>query len=841
MTHPRTWLLVIGILLGAAGCDSSSSLDPWAVDAGALKLTVSDSPWGMIFHDGDGAEIFTERMDSGSGPTGSIGIFPGPPAEGSGDRSFITPLEAGEPATPPQRDAGWIRATEVLESGSENGIWTATLATTDPDWRIGVRAQEDGDGVISFDISASGGSVQAISVAFVSEEDERFVGFGERGNAVDQSGRTLENYVAEGPYQDAEYRIINAVVPTWGVRWRRDATYFPIPWLLSSRGYGILLDNDELSYHRIGTDEADAWSMEVESSEMRFRVFAGSEPADVLRRFTAAVGSQPRDYAPWFFGPWVQPDSSDRIDELRAADVPTSVTATFTHYLPCGAQRGREDSLRERVARSNAGGTAVHTYFNPMICIDYLPEFDDAESLDALIKNPAGETYTYDYFTSRTFTVSQFDFASPNGVSAYKTLADEAVRHGYEGWMEDFGEYTPLDAVSWDGATGTAFHNRYPRDYHCGVASATSDAGKPLARFVRSGWSGSAACSPIVWGGDPTTSFGFDGLESSVYQALSMGTSGVGIWGSDIGGFFAFQPNVLTNELFDRWIAFGALSVVMRSQKDGTRIPDSVRPQLWDPEHLPIWRRYSKLHTQLYPYIQAAIEEYLSSGMPVMRHHVLTDPTDTMATARSDQYLFGPDILVAPVLERGAIARAVYLPRGTWLNWWRSVDYEEDDGSFHLNAADVKRGGELYPSIQAPLDEIPMFVRAGAVIPMLAPDVYTLAEHGDDPSIVHMSDRLDELHVLAFPRGSSGGTFFAASSFESVESANVWALTIPDTQPRTIYLEATLAALEEPFEPCAIELGDTPLAMTEWGYDSETSVLSVRYRNEGEALQVFGC
>ncbi len=95
--------------------------------------------------------------------------------------------------------------------------------------------------------------MQASSIAFAATDGERFVGFGERGNAVNQAGNVLENYVAEGPYQDSEYALINLLVPPVGVRWRPDTTYFPIPWLLSSRGYGVLLDNDEISYHRLGT------------------------------------------------------------------------------------------------------------------------------------------------------------------------------------------------------------------------------------------------------------------------------------------------------------------------------------------------------------------------------------------------------------------------------------------------------------------------------------------------------------------------------------------------------------------------------------------------------------
>ena len=840
MLQWRVAIIASVLLVGTLACHSDP--ERWTVDAGTLKLHVSESPWSLTFYDANGDPVLREYAGGGDGPVGSLGLFPGSPAEGSGGVASLAPLDAGEPATPPHRAIGWLRELRVLESGVRaDGEWSAILAVGESDRRLRVGARAESDGVIALVVSDLDGGTQALSIAFEAQtDDERFVGFGERGNSVDQSGNTIENYVAEGPYQDDEYAIIGAVVPSWGVRWRPDTTYFPMPWLLSSHGYGVLLDNDEMSYHRLRSDAVDAWSMEVESDEMRFRVFAGPTPADVLRRLTDTIGRQPRDYAPWFFGPWVQSDTDDRIDELREADVPTSVTATFTHYLPCGSQRGREESERQRVLVRNARGTAVHTYFNPMICVDYKPEFDAAEEMDALIKTESGETYEYRYFTSRFFDVSQFDFSSANGVKAYKTLTDEALAHGYEGWMEDFGEYTPLDAVSADGVRGTAFHNRYARDYHCGVAAATADAGKPLARFVRSGWTGSAACSPIVWGGDPTTDFRFDGLESSIHQALSMGTSGVGIWGSDIGGFFAFAPRLLTDELLDRWIAFGALSVIMRSQKDGISLPPVERPQLWDLDHRSLWRRYAKLHTQLYPYVQDAIEEYYDTAMPVMRHHVLTHPDDPRATARSDQYFFGPDLLVAPVHEAEAVTRELYLPEGHWVEWWRSLEYQEDDGAFRLAETRVHLGG-TETVVAAPLEEIPIFVRAGAVIAMLSPEVYTLAEHGDDPSIVHMSDRDDELHVLAFPRGSSAGGFYASGTYSSEESSGAWTLAIDDQRPRRIHLQATLRTLKVPFEPCEVFVGDSPLPDTEWSYDIETGVLTAIYLSSGGTFRVSGC
>jgi alpha-glucosidase len=754
----RTAALLLAVLAGGCGSDADDvpAMPPMesavVVDAGTLKLQVRADPWRMEFVDAHGAPVLTERSGMGTTPTGALGFHLGV-STSDGLLPLLPPVVAGIPAAPPARELGWFRATRLLDARREGGEWIATLATSDPLRTVELRAQAQGDGVIALRATPSLAlGIDAFGIAFDSPADERFFGFGERGNAVGQQGNTLEHFVGEGPYQDVEYPFVATLVPKWGLRWRRDATYFPIPWLLSSRGYGVLLDNDELSYHRLHSDDATAWSVEAEAAELRWRVFAGPKPADALRRYSAAVGRQPANPAPWFFGPWLQPDSDERVAQLRAADVPTSVTATYTHYLPCGAQQGAEDAQRQRVAALNAQGTALHTYFNPMICTQYQPAYGEVEAQGVLIRDRLGRTYTYPYAGSTVFLVSQFDFTAPGAIAAYGALAGEAIGHGYEGWMEDFGEYTPLDAVAADGSTGSRFHNRYARDYHCGVAAATQAiTTAPLARFVRSGWTGSAACSPIVWGGDPTTGFGFDGLQSSIYQALSIGTSGVGIWGSDIGGFFELGTSVLTDELLDRWTEFGALSVVMRNQANGFAVPPRTRPQPWEPAHLALWRRYAKLHTQLYPYLRAAVDEYSATGMPVMRHLALAYPDDAQAIARDDEYLLGPDLLVAPVFQPGAVSRELYLPPGQWIAWWQAVRYDERDGSFTLGAPAVIPGGRSI-TVDAPLEQIPIFVRAGASIPLLPADVVTLAEHGDDPAIVHLSQRLDGIRLLTFPR-----------------------------------------------------------------------------------------
>src|SRR5262249_24402295 len=134
----------------------------------------------------------------------------------------------------------------------------------------------------------------------------------------------------------------------------------------------------------------------------------------------------------------------------------------------------------------------------------------------------------------------------------------------------------------------------------------------------------------------------------------SMGLSGVGVWGSDIGGFFALFDNRLSPELLKRWVQFGAVTGVMRTEASGLALPAKPRPQVFDPDQLANWRRYSKIRTELYPYIRAAAATYRRNGIPIMRDLALAYPEDDRAIARQGEFLFGPDLLAAPVVHPGA-------------------------------------------------------------------------------------------------------------------------------------------------------------------------------------------
>jgi alpha-glucosidase (family GH31 glycosyl hydrolase) len=387
---------------------------------------------------------------------------------------------------------------------------------------------------------------------------------------------------------------------------------------------------------------------------------------------------------------------------------------------------------------------------------------------------------------------------------------------------------------------GTEMHNLYPTQYHCAAWDFSAAQQRPLARFQRSGWTGAAPCAQIVWGGDPTTSFGFDGLRSAVTNGLTMGLSGISTWGSDIGGFFALGSNRLTPELLKRWVQLGAVSGVMRTQANGIAIPQKDRPQVWDEDQIGNWRRYAKLRTQLYPYIDAAATAYRRSGMPIMRQLALTYPNDRRAAGQDDEFLFGPDVLAAPVIEPGARERRLYLPHGRWIDLWRSAAYDEDTGGLRLGTAKLLRG-RREATIPAPLDELPLLVRSGAVLPLLPPDVDTLASYGGgDDGLVRLRDRAGLLELLAFPRGRSVSRFYDGGRIASIERPGRWTLRVRGNRGRSYGLQASLGTLKRPLRPCRVLLDGRRLPASRWRYRDGERVLDASFDGARAKLTVVG-
>jgi alpha-glucosidase (family GH31 glycosyl hydrolase) len=735
----------------------------------------------------------------------------------------------------------WFTGKDIVSSRAGRIRSSTVLSTGDPDGRTIVLTLEPGGKLRSaryrVSVKGDGPPVQAVRLGGFAKPGERLMGFGQRSDRVDQRGHVVENYVGEGPFQESEYDLMSISIPPWSLRRRSDATYFPMPWMLSSEGHGALIENHEVSRFDLDSKGKGWWTATVDAPAMSLRFFLAGTPAGVLRDLTATIGRQPEPAAPWVFGPWfqtghqnTQPAELDFVDRLRSADAPISAVETHMRYMPCGSDVGSEAEEAARAAALHDQGLAAVTYTREAICAQYPGPFGDAVATGAFLKRENGDPYLFDAFVGSGITqVGMFDFSDPDAVRIYRSILDRAYDAGYDGWMEDYGEYAPFDATTTAGPDGPPLHNYYPVMYHRAGMEYAASRDRPIARFVRSGWTGSARHSQIVWGGDPSVTWGFDGLTSSVTQALTMGLSGVSLWGSDIGGFFSLSEDRLDPELLARWIQFGAFSGVMRSKGEGIgKQPLALRPQVFDQPTLPVWRRYAKLRTQLYPYLVAADRQYQRTGMPIMRHHVLTDASDRRATAQEDQFMFGPSLLVAPVLKPGQTTRGIYLPQGKWIDFGRAVGYDESDGSFDLERSKLLEGRRSVKA-PAPLDLIPVMVRAGALLPMLPADTETLSPYAAD-DFVGLEDNRDELHVIAFPRGFTEAAFYRSGRMLSIEGRNAWRLEItggmPAGKPFELALDASMKTLADPFVPKTVRVNGRSVAG--WTYDRSSGVLSLQ-------------
>ncbi len=829
--------------------------------AGRLTLEVGEARFAMAFCDDESGPVLVDASGPAGSPLGSVGfqtagsgrqVWRGGPVRsgpGSGD-------EEAPPAT------GWHHAVAVLSAKAGPEGFEADLATDDPyGRRVRLVAQVVGEGSIAVTASVvgEGSDVVAMGQGFVARPAERFTGFGERSDACLRVSGLVEHYVGEGPWQEHEYPFLAGAVPPWGYRQRADATYFPVPWVLSTAGYGVLVDNDEVSYVRLRTEDADAWSLEVEATDLRYSVVAGPRPLDALARMTELAGRQPAPER-WWFGPWFQTGHASHVEgaeearqlaRLRAERAPVSAAETHCRFLPVGAHRGFEAAEAERAARFHTEGLASVSYLSALLSTDFDELWEPARHSGALQRRADGSVCAFEgHVGDRQPPIveeAQLDFSAEAGRRLFAEVAGQLVAAGHDGWMEDFGEYTPLDAVV-GGRTGTAGHNAYPRDYHRGAGRVAEDLegapgrhGQRLARFSRSGWSRTAAFVPLVWGGDPTCGWGFDGLRSAVTEGLTMGASGVALWGSDTGGFVSSLDR-LTPELLCRWIQFSAFSPLMRTKSSGIEAPPYRRPQIWDDEVVGHWRRWAAFHTQLNDYLLAAHATYRTTGRPLMTHLGLVWPEEEGALRAEDQYLFGPDLLVAPVLAPGATERSLWVPPGSWLVLWQVARYDDESRGIRLCGGPPGHGvveGPGHVTLPAPAEEIPVLVRSGALLPLLSCEVDTLSDHGGDGcGAVRAFEREGERRLLAWPARSGATALGGAQAVTSEVSATTWRLSFEVGPTRRYDLHADLRLLG--WAPVAVAVDGVALDGAAWSFDEASGVLRASFQLASGTVVVRG-
>jgi alpha-glucosidase len=272
--------------------------------------------------------------------------------------------------------------------------------------------------------------------------------------------------------------------------------------------------------------------------------------------------------------------------------------------------------------------------------------------------------------------------------------------------MADFGEGLPYDAVLSSGADPKSYHNRYAEEWARVNREAIREANREedVVFFNRSGYSKSPGHATLFWLGDQLVSWDeHDGIKSAVTGLLSSGLSGYAFEHSDIGGYTAIDGPLLeyhrSKELLMRWTELGAFTVVFRTH-EGNR--PGVNYQIYsDEETLRHFDRLAEVYAAWKPYRMQLVNEAAETGLPVVRHPFIHYPDDPEVYGLDYQFMVGPDLMMAPVLDPGEETVEVYLPAGRWVHAWSGKVY----GS-------TERG--LYETVPAPIGEPAVFYKKGA-------------------------------------------------------------------------------------------------------------------------------
>lgn len=583
-------------------------------------------------------------------------------------------------------------------------------------------------------------------LSFGCSADEPLMGLGSHAFDVEHSGEDFAVWISEpgiGKSDQDEYP------DDWFLTGTRHSTSFPMPWVLRpDSNSGVLADTTARVEADVCTDGRIALtSWEADTG---WAVFATRSTLDTIRALGLATGPY-RLPEPWVFAPWNDAVRGEErvlevVDTIRDAQAASTVIWTEDWK---GAEEGpngyhlKGEWFLDRELYPNAedvaqtledSGVKWFGYFSPFLYEETVT-YEDAKHL--AIQTEDGDPYL---FTGPTFgEMTMIDLTSPEAQDfAYDHMKD-AIDIGFSGWMADYAEWLPTDAVLTNGDPWIE-HNRWPLLWQS-LNTEVFD-GVDGAFFVRSGWTGTTGVAPVVWLGDQRTSFDADdGFPTLVPLALGLSAGGVPVVTHDVAGYQSIGNEPTTEELFFRWTAFGAFSPIMRTHH-GAFASDNYQFDT-DPDGLAFWAEMTREHMRIWPYRYGLAARAASDGTPMLLHPSWVFEGDD--PSRIDVWLLGEGMLVQPVVEEGATSVQVSLPDGDWWDWWTLEP--ATSGSY-----------------DTPMDVIPVFVSAGSVIPTFDVIPETLLEGTD---IVDLEDADASRTIYVF--GADGafseadGTSYSAS------------------------------------------------------------------------------
>lgn len=517
-------------------------------------------------------------------------------------------------------------------------------------------------------------NARRINPVFTLTADEMIFGCGESATGLNKVGQKVNLFVTDpqGPETDQMYK--------------------PIPFFMSNRGYGMFMHTSAPVTCDFGATYIGLNKMFMGDENLDLFVFFG-EPKDILDEYTDLVG-KPGMPPLWSFGTWMsrityfsEKEGYDVAANIRKNKYPCDVihfdTGWFDVDWQCDYKFSENRFQNPQQMLKDLKSQGFHVclwqlpYFTPKN--RYFPELIKK---DMYVKNGNGELPYEDVV---------LDFSNPETVNWYQNKLAGLLNIGVSAIKVDFGEAAPLNGIYASGKSGWYEHNLYPVRYDMAVSEITKKLHNENIMWARAAWAGSQRY-PLHWGGDAATTN--TGMLGTLRAGLSFGLSGFSFWSHDMGGFVKSTPE----DLYCRWLPFGFLTSHTRAHG-----APPTEPWLYDSKRVQdVFRKSAEMKYRLMPYVYAQAKECTEKGLPMLRALFVEFPDDPGAWKVDDEYLFGSQILVAPLLESGITSRTVYLPEGKWIDYQTEKVYE---GGWH--------------KIEAGSLPIIMLVRDGSVLPHL--------------------------------------------------------------------------------------------------------------------------
>ena len=608
-------------------------------------------------------------------------------------RMLTTPVEPKPAASimlakEPGRDGSWkvIETNDKIIYSSDYG----TIQINKNPWRIVLKdkagrilsqtaALSDADSTqVKYTpfcfVKRGSDNARRINPVFTLTADEMIFGCGESATGLNKAGQKVNLFVTDpqGPETDQMYK--------------------PIPFFMSNRGCGMFMHTSAPVTCDFGATYIGLNKMFMGDENLDLFVFFG-EPKDILDEYTDLVG-KPGMPPLWSFGTWMsrityfsEKEGYDVAANIRKNKYPCDVihfdTGWFDVDWQCDYKFSENRFQNPQQMLKDLRSQGFH------VCLWQLPYFtpknryfSELIEKDMYVKNGNGELPYEDVV---------LDFSNPETVKWYQDKLAGLLNIGVSAIKVDFGEAAPLNGIYASGKSGWYEHNLYPVRYDMAVSEITKKLHNENIMWARAAWAGSQRY-PLHWGGDAATTN--TGLLGTLRAGLSFGLSGFSFWSHDMGGFVKSTPE----DLYCRWIPFGFLTSHTRAHG-----APPTEPWLYDSKRVQdVFRKSAEMKYRLMPYVYAQAKECTEKGLPMLRALFVEFPDDPGAWKVDDEYLFGSQILVAPLLEFGMTGRTVYLPEGKWIDYQTEKVYE---GGWHR--------------IEAGSLPIIMLVRDGSVLPHL--------------------------------------------------------------------------------------------------------------------------